>query len=340
MKGLRADAILQAFFTISACSWVPHWSCHYYRLETGSGFRVGNWSFTETDSILAMVVYGTLIVANVAAVVLPPFRLPVGVISGTLHLGFAALHAIRAVRPFAFEVFGYAWSTSSSVRETVIVGGFGILSIIAGIRGRGVRLPDSSPSARLGITVGFLLLFLPRMASADPEIEIGARYLTTRLREEDALSVHSSNGFGATAEAFWTERVSTQVSGTFIQPVAFVNDIDLGTLGLQTVAVTARFYARTRFAPFVGAGGAVVIPGDLDDRFGENLLVEFDTAQGFAAEAGVRYRRSETVAFELVAMYVPLELDLRVTRNRNGVPLPSTLRLDPVVLAVGASWRF
>ena len=140
------DKLIQAFFTLSACSWVPHWSCHYYRLETGSGFRVGNWAFTETDSIIAMVIYAALITANVGAVVLPAARLPVGIISGTLHLGFAGLHALRAVRPFAFEVFGYPWSTSSSMRETLIVGGFGILSIVAGAIGSR-RLSSQTRSA-------------------------------------------------------------------------------------------------------------------------------------------------------------------------------------------------
>lgn len=125
-----------AFFALSACSWVPHWSCHYYRLETGSGFRIGSWAFSEADSVRAMIVYAILITANVVAVVTPAARLPVGLASGTLHLAFAALHAVRHFRPFRFEVFGYQWPLSSSLRETMIVGSFGLLSIIVGLRAR------------------------------------------------------------------------------------------------------------------------------------------------------------------------------------------------------------
>ena len=127
---------IPAFFALSACSWVPHWSCHYYRLETGSGFRVGNWDFSQADSIGAMIVYSILITANVVAVVTPAARLPVGLTSGTLHLCFAALHAVRHFRPFPFEVFGYEWPLSSSLRETLIVGSFGVLSLIVAVRSR------------------------------------------------------------------------------------------------------------------------------------------------------------------------------------------------------------
>jgi len=41
----------QIFFAIAACSWMPHWACHYYRLETNSSFVVGSFvgSTRKTD---------------------------------------------------------------------------------------------------------------------------------------------------------------------------------------------------------------------------------------------------------------------------------------------------
>jgi len=124
--------VVPVFFALSACSWVPHWACHYYRLETGSGFRVGSWQFSAADSVVAMTVYSCLIAASLAAVALPSLRFPVGVVSGIAHLAFAALHAVRIVRPFRFEVFGYPWSMDASLREVFIVGIFGVVSIAIG----------------------------------------------------------------------------------------------------------------------------------------------------------------------------------------------------------------
>ncbi len=128
---------MPVFFALSACSWMPHWACHYYRLETGSAFRVGSWQFSERDSLMAMAVYSALIAASLAAVAFPSLRLPVGLLSGLGHLAFAALHAVRIVRPFRFEVFGYPWSMGASLREVVIVGVFGVVMVGVGVRARG-----------------------------------------------------------------------------------------------------------------------------------------------------------------------------------------------------------
>lgn len=125
------------FFGVGACAWVPHWACHYYRLETGSAFTIGNWYFSKTDSAVALVVYGVLILANLLSTVAPRVRVAVASVSGALHLLFAALHFYRFLYPFRFEVFGYPWSLSASFREAVLLSGFGILSLTVAAKLRG-----------------------------------------------------------------------------------------------------------------------------------------------------------------------------------------------------------
>jgi hypothetical protein len=125
-----------AFFAISACSWMPHWACHYYRLETGTTFIVGDWSFSRTDSVVAMMLYTLLVGGNVIAVARAGLRPLAGIVSGILHLAFAALHVARLAKPFPFEVFGYTWSKAASAREIVIVGSFGAASILIGLYAR------------------------------------------------------------------------------------------------------------------------------------------------------------------------------------------------------------
>ncbi len=136
------------FFATAACSWVPHWSCHYYRLETASGFAVGSWQFTKTDSLVALLIYSLLIAANLWSTIAVPARVPTAGLSGTLHLGFAALHVYRVARPFRFEVLGYSWSITASLREAIILSLFGLLSIaIAGKLRRGRSFADSGAIA-------------------------------------------------------------------------------------------------------------------------------------------------------------------------------------------------
>ena len=108
---------------------MPHWSCHYYRLETGSSFVVGSWEFSRLDSAISILVYSVLIVINLAAISRLRWRLPAALISGLLHLVIGSLHAYRLFEPFRFEVFGYPWSQSASLREALMVIPFGFLSL-------------------------------------------------------------------------------------------------------------------------------------------------------------------------------------------------------------------
>ena len=115
---------------------MPHWSCHYYRLETDSSFVVGSWRFSEFDSIVSLVVYSALIVFNLIALSSRRFRVSAAVTSGLCHLLICGVHVVRLVHPFHFEVFDHSWSIGASIRESAIVGGFGILCLVVAARMR------------------------------------------------------------------------------------------------------------------------------------------------------------------------------------------------------------
>ena len=124
---------LRIFFGLSACSWVPHWACHYYRLETHSTFVVGSWAFTPFDSVVSMVIYSVLIALNLLAVSSGRFQIVAAVLTGIGHLSLGSLHAYRLLHPFTFEVFGHSWSYGASLREVLIVVPFGLLSSFVAI---------------------------------------------------------------------------------------------------------------------------------------------------------------------------------------------------------------
>ena len=117
------------FFGIAACSWMPHWACHYYRLETSSSFVVGTWEFSRLDSVASLLVYSVLILLNVFAIGRVNLRRAAASLSGVLHLTIGGLHLYRLFKPFRFEVFGHAWSHSASLREVIVVIPFGLLCL-------------------------------------------------------------------------------------------------------------------------------------------------------------------------------------------------------------------
>ena len=123
------ESWLRLFFGLAACSWMPHWSCHYYRLETESNFVVGSWEFSRFDSVLSLLVYSFFIAINLAAISRFQLRRSAALLSGCFHLLIGGLHIYRLVSPFRFELFGYTWSGASSLREALIVMPFGVLCL-------------------------------------------------------------------------------------------------------------------------------------------------------------------------------------------------------------------
>ena len=112
---------------------MPHWACHYYRIETNSTFIVGSWSFSVADSIAALFVYGGLIALNLLSISFERFRFASALLTGVLHLFIGSLHLYRLLHPFTFEVFGYAWSTGASIREVLVIIPTGLLALYVAI---------------------------------------------------------------------------------------------------------------------------------------------------------------------------------------------------------------
>lgn len=194
-------------------------------------------------------------------------------------------------------------------------------------------------------TLLVLLLALPVCAA---DFEAGIRHVVAMpMGESGDLDLPLSRGFSANGEVFFTPRVSAQLSAIFVNPEAILfpatpppDDVDLGTLGLDIYSATARlhFASERRLSPFVGAGGALVMLGNLDDQFGDEVEAEFDDELTFVVEGGVRYRFRPSIFLELSAAYLPLEAKTQVVRTN--VALPETVGIDPLIVSAGASWRF
>lgn len=202
---------------------------------------------------------------------------------------------------------------------------------------------------RAALVLTIVLLALPLHAA---NLELGIRHLSLAPMGDGAfdggaLDIVSSRGFGANAEVFWTPRISTQLAATFVNPATFLyppnsSDVDLGTFGIDTYSLTARYHFApdARFSPFVGAGGALVVFGDLEDRFGDDLEMTFDREVAPVVEGGLRYRVAPHVILDAAVSYIPLQATPNHIRNDTPYALPSVIDVDPFTISVGAAWRF
>src|SRR5687768_4393517 len=190
-----------------------------------------------------------------------------------------------------------------------------------------------------------LLLCLLLVARADgAEIEAGAQHvIATATGDSGPLEIEEGRGFAAFAEVFWSPRFSTRATATFINPAAILfpenpppADVDLGTLGMDIYSATARYTIGSRLSGYVGAGGAVVVFGNLDDRFAEDVEVEFDPELALVAETGLRYRIHPRIALELGVTYMALEAESDVLRaNDPRAQVPATIAVDPMIVIAG-----
>ena len=188
-------------------------------------------------------------------------------------------------------------------------------------------------------------LFLTPAASAQT-FEVGVQHVATVMTGDTGeLDVPLGRGFSATGEAFWSPRLSTQLAATFVNPEAILfpssgGDVDLGTLGVTTYALSARwhFVPEARLSGFVGGGAAYVELGNLDDQFGDAVEADYDPQTTFLVEGGLRYRFRPRLIINLTATYMPLSAETNVRKPH--ASLPAELELNPVTVGLGAAWRF
>lgn len=196
------------------------------------------------------------------------------------------------------------------------------------------------------IVLLFVTIAVPLHAA---DIEAGGQHVIAMTTgDTGTLDVPTSRGFGAHVEVFWSNRVSTRVSATFLNPAAILfpenpppSDVDLGTLGLDIYSATARYHFGDRWSGYAGGGAAFVAIGNLDDQFGDAVEIEFDPETTFVVEGGIRYRILPRVVLELGATYMPLEAEADILRADDPrYPLPQTIAVDPLIVSAGAAWRF
>ena len=204
--------------------------------------------------------------------------------------------------------------------------------------------------AAMRVLIAIAALFLAGTLCA-ADFELGAQHLAMMATGDAGdLEIETSRGFSASGEVFWTDAFSTRAVAAFLNPAAILyprnpppDDVDLGTLGLDLYSATARwhFAPRSRFSAYAGAGGALASIGNLDDQFGEDVEIEFEAETAWVVEAGLRYRFRPRIYLEAGVTYMALDAESDVRRsNDSRLDLPESVGVDPLIVSVGAAWRF
>ena len=176
-----------------------------------------------------------------------------------------------------------------------------------------------------------LAVLMLAMPVAAAEIEAGATHVILMPGDSGEFTIDTGRGFGAHAELFWSDAFSTRAAATFVNPAVYTPATDFGTLGTDIVSATARWHLapRARLSGYAGAGGALVVFGNLEDQGGGGIESEFDSKIAPVVEGGLRYRIHPRIRLEGGVMYLPLEAEGDIT-----------VVVDPLIVTVGASWRF
>lgn len=158
-------------------------------------------------------------------------------------------------------------------------------------------------------------------------------------------------GFGAAVNVFWLSKLSTEFAASWDRPRLDLSAenpeipaFGLGSVQIIPVSATLQFHPwpAGRLDPYAGAGGAYAFFGGLrsDDLKDAGLeRIRFQNKAAFVANAGINVRLVRRFALNLDAKYLPLKTS-STTVFTSGSPESIDLKIHPLILAAGLSWRF
>lgn len=150
--------------------------------------------------------------------------------------------------------------------------------------------------------------------------------------------------FAAEAGYFFTPNIAVSFTGGFpptvdikgAGTVAALGRMGKATYGPMTLTAHYHFTQLGRFQPYIGAGPTFMYVFQTKDDVLTQLKI--DHAVGFAVQAGADYMINDQwgVFFDVKKAY----LRTTATASLGGAPIRAKVRLDPLVLHTGVTYRF
>jgi outer membrane protein W len=159
------------------------------------------------------------------------------------------------------------------------------------------------------------------------------------------LDFESSVGFGASANWFWGDHLSTELAVMSLNADAELSTgfpegpviFPLGSLDITPLMFTAQYHFSPDSAldPYLGVGVAHVLTGDLlDESDPDAIPAEFDDETGVLFNAGIGFSVTPNFGLTLDARYIPLEPTVTDDLDEFKV------ELNPLIVSAGLRWRF
>lgn len=211
---------------------------------------------------------------------------------------------------------------------------------------------------KLAVAVLALLLFggAPLLAQDDPAAGGGrTMHVTVYYAQVDAESTELDGGFdtefedgsalGASVNVFFTRHFSGEVAVFGIRADSRLlfegTSLDLGNLDLVPITAGAQFHVlgNSRIDPYVGAGAAYIMAGDLNSPELDLLglgRIELDNELSYYLNAGVGIQLGSAFGIVVDGRWIPYETSSRSTATGG----EQDLEISPRLLSVGLRLRF
>lgn len=165
------------------------------------------------------------------------------------------------------------------------------------------------------------------------------------------IDFDSDQGYGASVNVFWSNRISTEFALSVVDPDLNVNSPARGrivfTEPLEMMPLTAilqfHLLGSSRFDPYVGVGGGYLLFQDIEDQNDLDDIdferIDFEDDIGLVVNAGFRIGMTDNFGIYLDGKYMPLETTATPVFT-GGPDEEIDIAINPLILAAGISFSF
>ena len=136
---------------------------------------------------------------------------------------------------------------------------------------------------------------------------------------------------------FFTKNIAAELIAATAEHTISAGGNTLGDAWILPPTLTLQYHFQPdeKFSPYVGAGLNYSMFYGEDDAAGFNNL-DVDGGIGYAVQAGFDYWLNDNWGVNADIKYVDLNVDVRVNNSLSA----DDVKLDPVIVGIGTSYRF
>lgn len=171
---------------------------------------------------------------------------------------------------------------------------------------------------------------------------------STAPNQPFGISLHNKVGYGAGANIFWSDNVSTDFSAVEVRPssrfVTTANGAVVSGPNLRMTPLTAviqfHFIPKGFIDPYLGGGASYVLFDNIDGPGNLGVSkINFKRDVGFVADGGVQLALGHSLTLIADGKYVPLRASTTAVYTAGGQTV-SKFKINPAIFSAGLAFRF